>query len=483
MRIRPQEIEVPEHNPFENDLLDRKESVEVLTRLVSNLEGPSVLAVDAVWGNGKSTFIRIWEQYLRNQGFAVVKFNAWETDFSKDPFVSLSSEVTEGLAGNDTGDEFAAKLERMKEAGKEVLKRSVPGMVRLATAGILDISPLLQQEIGQFLASYAEERFAEYIENQSSVREFNLVLDDVAATLSACHGNRPLVIFVDELDRCRPSYAIELLEIAKHFFSVDHIVFVLAVNRSELAHSIKAFYGSEFDAIGYLRRFIDIDFRLPDPDRRAFVNAILADSGVDAFSDSRKPWVVSSARDRSLLQAFFSVPGLSLRRISQAIRRLGIMLTLLQSDRRTFFLPVTTALILRTINPEMHHSFFRGEVSDLEVADNVFRLPELKSLRRSDEGVLFETMLIVATHEVGFGVKRWPVGPDETISPLLRHYQGRISSNYDGSDQQHAQKIISCVKEFQRYIDNARRGQSAGFRQAIEQLELFSYELADERPA
>ena len=86
-------------------------------------------------------------------------------------------------------------------------------------------------------------------------------------TLAQSKENRPLIVVIDELDRCRPSYAVELLEVAKHLFAVDHIVFVLAVNRSELAHSIRALYGSGFDAEGYLRRFFDVDFRLPAPDR------------------------------------------------------------------------------------------------------------------------------------------------------------------------------------------------------------------------
>ena len=85
IRIQPREIDVPENDPFKNDLLGRKESVEVLTHLVGSLEGPCVLAVDAAWGNGKTTFLRIWAQYLRNRGFPVVEFNAWETDFSGTP--------------------------------------------------------------------------------------------------------------------------------------------------------------------------------------------------------------------------------------------------------------------------------------------------------------------------------------------------------------------------------------------------------------
>lgn len=112
MRIQPFEIEVPADDPFEQDLLDRKESVEVLTHLVSSFDGPCGLAVDAAWGNGKTTFLKIWRQYLLNLGFPVVQFNAWETDFAGDPFLASSTELTDGLKEYaDSDAKINAKIE------------------------------------------------------------------------------------------------------------------------------------------------------------------------------------------------------------------------------------------------------------------------------------------------------------------------------------------------------------------------------------
>ncbi len=117
IRIQPREIDVPKNDPFKNDLLGRKESVEVLTHLVGNFEGPCVLAVDAAWGNGKTTFLRIWAQHLRKEKFPVVEFNAWETDFSGDPFVALSAELTEGLH-EYTDEPLATKIADTKKSGE-----------------------------------------------------------------------------------------------------------------------------------------------------------------------------------------------------------------------------------------------------------------------------------------------------------------------------------------------------------------------------
>ena len=186
IRIQPQEIEVPEDDPFKNDLLDRKEPVEILTHLVGSIEGPCVLAVDAAWGTGKTTFLRIWAQYLRNQSFPVIEFNAWETDFTGDPFVALSSELTDGLQ-KYAKEPLSEKITATQEAAKEVILRAVPGIIRIATLGILDISPLMEKEIGQFLASQAKERLASYQEARKSVQHFRTVLQDMASTLATAN--------------------------------------------------------------------------------------------------------------------------------------------------------------------------------------------------------------------------------------------------------------------------------------------------------
>ena len=78
-------------------------------------------------------------------------------------------------------------------------------------------------------------------------------------------GNR-LIVFIDELDRCKPSYAVRLLERIKHYFGNDKITFVFSVNINELQHTIKRYYGNDFNACRYLDRFFDLQVSLPPAD-------------------------------------------------------------------------------------------------------------------------------------------------------------------------------------------------------------------------
>ena len=475
IRIQPSEIEVPEDDPFKNDLLSRKEPAEVLTHLVGSLEGPCVLAVDAAWGAGKTTFLKIWSRHLRKNGFPVVEFNAWETDHAGDPFVALSSELTDGLH-KYTDDPLAKKITDMKKGVTEVLRRAVPGAIRLATAGILDVSPLLEKEAGQFLASCAEARMSEYQAAQQSVKAFRGVLQDMADTLSKSSENRPLIVVIDELDRCRPSYAVELLEVAKHMFAVDHIVFVLAVNRAELAHAIKALYGSGFDAEGYLRRFFDVDFRLPEPERGVFIHALLEATQINDYFKRTQD---QSGRDdarvvRDLLQSFFGTPALSLRRIAQALHRLGLVCASLPSPYYMFPRSAVVALIVRTIDADLYHRFVRAEVSDLDVVDTMFSRPELTNLKQEEAGLWFEATIILAAGEV----TSRPISSDRPTltSPLSQRYLKLVDAHASdtaaqGPERAHAKKVLKKVEWF------TGPGEGIGFKFAVQRLELLSPEF------
>ena len=489
IRIQPLEIKVPNDDPFRNDLLSRKESVEVLTHLVGSLEGPCVLAVDAAWGNGKTTFLNIWALHLRNQGFPIVKFNAWETDFSGDPFVALSTELTEGFQGY-VDKSMAKMVDDTKERAKEVLRRAAPGVIRLATAGILDINPLMEKEVGQALVSYAEERLSAYQQAKDSVQEFRHTLQRVAAAVSKSKGRKPLIMMIDELDRCRPSYAVELLEVAKHLFAVDHIVFVLAVNRSELAHSIKSLYGAGFDAQGYLRRFFDVDFRLPEPDRAAFINQMLVSTKIDDYFKRTQDMPTGGNHEvvKKWLQGFFYDPSLSLRRVAQVIHRLGLVFASLRSDQLSLMEMAAVALILRTLDADLYHKFVRGDITDADVVDKVFSRPEAKTLRNTHEGHLFEAAVIFAIDD-----RRWtPEEPNR--SQLLQRYHKLIGPEEfaklmhldrmelpdmamprpNCSDHDHARAIIILV--LQGGLNYGIRGY-AGFKEAVRRLELFSPDL------
>ena len=365
--IHSKNRDVPRKNPFKNDLLERKTPVETLTRLIDAVDGPRVMAVDAAWGMGKTTFLNLWAWHLRESGFPVICFNAWETDFSKDPFISFSSELIKNLSEEYNVSKF--KIKKIRKISEELLLHIASGIIRYKTLGIVDLS-----------AWKKKTRLSAHLEAKKLVQDFKEALQGTARALSK-KKERPLIVMVDELDRCRPSYAVEFLEVTKHLFSVNHIVFVLAINRPQLAHSVKAIYGSSFDAHGYLGRFFDVDFQLPQPSRKAFINHALEWAGHEQAETHGDLIPIA------MLQSFFSDSGLSFRQVEQAVNRLRWVVTSLpRTIQRKYFSAATAALILRTIDPDLYGRFVRDEATTSEIEEEMFERPGLKALKGATAG-------------------------------------------------------------------------------------------------
>ena len=144
-RLHSPDINVPEDDPFQNDMLERKRPIEILTSLLVNLEGSCTLAIDAAWGHGKTTFLNMWAAYLRGDGFSVVGFNAWETDYCGNPFLVLSTELTNGLQ-RSVDHSLSMKILHLKEQAAKLVRRAAPIVFQeLMTAAI----PIVGASLGQ----------------------------------------------------------------------------------------------------------------------------------------------------------------------------------------------------------------------------------------------------------------------------------------------------------------------------------------------
>ena len=383
-RVQPSPVTVKPDAPFEHDRLNRGETAEVLTNLIGSIEGPCVLAIDAKWGMGKTTFLSMWEPALKERGFRVVMFNAWHTDFANEPFLALSEELRVTLEEHKGDNQDA--ITKFKKAAHEVLQTTGSVAVRSLASHLLGAEG--GKIVGAILAASADKSVSQYGQAKEAFKEFRKALGEAAIDLTkGSKKGAPLVVIIDELDRCRPSYAVELLEMLKHLYSVDGVVFVLALNREELVHSVCALYGTEFDATGYLRRFIDIDIRLPDVERETLIDTHLAalQSQIQSIHAGAAEARAIDGPARDWLLQFFGNSRVDLRTLEQALRRLGLMLAMLRGDHDALIKTASFVLILRTMEPDLYHRFPHGGATDEDVADALFRHTE-RDYRASSEG-------------------------------------------------------------------------------------------------
>lgn len=267
-----------------SDTIGRNKDICLFADIINSISDLCSIALDGSWGSGKTFFVKQTKMLLDAHNEFVksmseddsetiktvckfkqidfepqvsVYYDAWENDNDSEPILSLiysiiNSVVTDFTFSNNTSclQKAAAILEFFTDKNWNNVIESFKGN-----------SPFEEIKKGKDI--------------EKEIKEF---LDSLLAE----RGNR-LVIFIDELDRCKPSYAVKLLERIKHYFDNDRITFVFSINSLELQHTIKKHYGENFDACKYLDRFFDLRVSIPQPDMSKFYRSIDFDSSKYTF--------------------------------------------------------------------------------------------------------------------------------------------------------------------------------------------------------
>ncbi len=266
-------------NPFSNCKLNRVLYGNILTNVVKQYVDGCVLAIDGEWGVGKTTFVQMWQQTLINEGFHTLYFNVWEDDFISDPIIGLVNQFRHMEQGDDIKAKYAKVVLYAGKLFSGILPALAKGVAKKYVGDeIVDVIEAGVETASDSFSSLIED----YQKQCDSIEQFRNSLIDLISVVAS--QGKPLVFIVDELDRCNPHYAVKVLERIKHLFSVPNIVFVLSIDKKQLCNSICGYFGSErFNAEEYLKRFIDIEYKLPEPDVEKFSAYLYDVYGFDEF--------------------------------------------------------------------------------------------------------------------------------------------------------------------------------------------------------
>lgn len=265
------------------NLLNRNKDLVYFYDLILAQEGTSSIAIDGRWGSGKTFFVKqsmllinaknpmsdidaekresiVYalpfpkrvEEVSENYDVAIY-YDAWENDNDTDPIISLVYEIIKQLGINYAFDDNSNAFKLAGSVLEAITGRNINGIIE----NLKSENPFTKIKEEKDLHENIKNFFTELLVER---------------------GNR-LVIFIDELDRCKPSYAVKLLERIKHYLCDERITFVFSVNLGELQHTIKHYYGNTFDACRYLDRFFDMRISLPPADKKAFYREMGLESG------------------------------------------------------------------------------------------------------------------------------------------------------------------------------------------------------------
>lgn len=274
--IFPEELKIdPEKGFDEHDIFGWKQQGEGLIDLLNSTNQQMVLGLDSPWGSGKTTFLQMLVGELGNTNGknSVIYFDAFEVDYMDDPFIALAGELAahiENLTSIDEKikDKFTS---RATSVGKALAKGAVKIGVKAATLNIIDIDEVEEDIANEFAKSATsildqevESSIKAYKEKKAAVNALKSSLSEIAGDLT--EGDKSLIFIIDELDRCRPDFALRILEQIKHLFSTPNVHFILSADLRQLGAMVKKAYGDEYDSEKYFHKFISYKVSLKHRD-------------------------------------------------------------------------------------------------------------------------------------------------------------------------------------------------------------------------
>ena len=329
---------------------------------------PFVISIHGEWGTGKTFLLKRWQRDLENQDFKAIYFNAWEDDFCDDPLLAIVGQLWSYFEKDKEG-RVEGFLKKIRKNAGPLLRANVNSLGRKYIGVTGEVGPSKQD--GRDLVD-------EYLHQTSTKDTLKKSLGKMAEVVSK-ETDHPMVFIIDELDRCRPTFAIELLERVKHIFDVPNMVFVLGINRNEICKSFQAIYG-DIDADVYLRRFFDMEFILPEVGAEQFSRHLIRKFELTEFfaSLSKSANRKIHSEDFSMLDQYFpelwSRLGLSLRDIDYCVRLIALAGRSLAPGHAMYPWLLGLLVTLQLKNPTLYRRFIQGDCMGSEIMDYIDKL-------------------------------------------------------------------------------------------------------------
>lgn len=304
-------------DPWAGDLFNRREEAELLLGYIESIASREsvredtrahTIAVDAGYGEGKTFFLKRFAKQISTT-HPVAFIDAWTDDLADEPLTAITATLQTALdpiirKSDSVKDKWNAVLQRTGKVAKIVagglLKRGLSVAIgTTAVEGVDEVLSGVAEDVTDALKDGAKDAAEDSVETasktwasvapnklmrdridafrkgQRAIKELKASLQQLVTELKGEALTAPIIIIVDELDRCKPSYAIKLLEEIKHLFDVPGLVFIFGTYTRQLAHSVSGAYGAEFDGREYLRRFINRQYRLAEPDLEPLLTKLL----------------------------------------------------------------------------------------------------------------------------------------------------------------------------------------------------------------
>lgn len=233
---------------------------QVIKLLVSSID-ISPMVIDGDWGTGKTEFCHklINKLSLENKDLQTLYIDAFQADHADNPLMTVLSSVLTLIPEESQKNSLIKKALPVFRYGLATVGKAVVGHTLKQNAG--DIAEGFEKSLQDAADKAIDASLKALLKDHEKAKEN---LQALQKSLADIAKSSPITIFIDELDRCRPDFAVQLLEVIKHTFNVEGLKFVLVTNTRQLKAAINHRYGNQVDSQRYLDKFVKYSFQLPD---------------------------------------------------------------------------------------------------------------------------------------------------------------------------------------------------------------------------
>lgn len=317
----------------DRDEFQRKQIAEKAIKLLRAGIDISPMVIDGSWGTGKTEFChKLINLMTEEDTHHLIYVDAFQADHADEPLLTVLAEVVNILPSEEDKESFIKKAIPAARYGlKALAKAGVAHLLRQDAADVVnDFDKEIQQAANKAIDASVESVLKDHVKASESLRTLQETLEGIAQ-------EKPIVLFVDELDRCRPDFAVNMLEIIKHTFNVKGVQFVLVTNTQQLRSSINHCYGDTVDAQRYLDKFLKYSFSLPQVQGLNTYQEISVSlshyKNLVRTSNVLEPLKLQECGSIRVIEQIIKINKLSLREVETLVRHLEVYVALSQQGR------------------------------------------------------------------------------------------------------------------------------------------------------
>ncbi|WP_017449160.1 KAP family P-loop NTPase fold protein [Vibrio parahaemolyticus] len=371
------------------DEFQRKQIAEKAIQLLRADIDISPMVIDGSWGTGKTEFChKLINLMAEDETHHLIYVDAFQADHADEPLLTVLAEVINILPSEEAQESFIQKAIPAARYGLTTLaKAGVAHLLRQDAADVVnDFDKEIQQAANKAIDASVESVLKDHVKASESLKALQETLQEIAQ-------EKPIILFVDELDRCRPDFAVNMLEIIKHTFNVEGVQFVLVTNTQQLRSSINHCYGKAVDAQRYLDKFLKYSFSLPliqglNTHQETAVSLSHYKSLVKASSVLKILSLHTCASVR-IIEQIIKINNLSLREVETIVRHLEVYTLLSQqgnlSTNTHFGYKILTvlAIAIYSIRPTLGNSIL-SQTFDAQDVGSILGKTGLTALDNQD---------------------------------------------------------------------------------------------------